>query len=64
MDTFFWHRQLATLGDLDGALWLVSLTLWNVLNGLNDFITLENFAEDNVLAVEMSAKPKSAYDIN
>lgn len=52
VNTFFGHRQLSTLDDLDGLLGLVAGVLLDVLNLLNDVIALEDLAEDNVLAVQ------------
>lgn len=54
MDTFFWYGKLATLGDLDGLLGLVSWALGHILDRLNDLVALEDFAVDDVLAVEVT----------
>lgn len=51
-DTFFWYWQLATLSDLDGLCWLVPSTLWHIFNLLDNVVSLEHLAEDDVLAVE------------
>ena len=54
MDTFFWYGKLATLGDLDGFDGSVTSSFGDVLDSLNDFVALEDFAEDDVLAIEMA----------
>lgn len=56
MDTFFWYGKLAALGDLHGQLGLISWVLGDILNLLYDLIALEDFAEDNVLAVEVAGR--------
>lgn len=52
VNTFFGHRQLSTLDDLDRLLGLVAGVLLDVLNLLNNVVALEDLAEDNVLAVQ------------
>lgn len=52
MDTFFGHRQLPALDDLDRLLGLVAGVLLGVLNLLNDVVALEDLAEDDVLAIQ------------
>jgi len=52
MQTFCGNLELAALGDGDGILWLVTAALWHVLDLLDDLVTLEHLAEDDVLAVE------------
>lgn len=54
MNTFFWYFELSTLGDLNCLGWLVSWLFWNLLDLLDDLVTLENLTEDNVLAIEMA----------
>jgi len=54
VDTFFWYWELSALGDLDGFDWLISLALWYILDSLDDLVTLEDLAENNVLAVEVA----------
>lgn len=54
MDTFFWYWELAALGDLDWRLGLVSTSLGDVLDCLDDLVALEDFAKYNVLAIEMA----------
>jgi len=56
VDTFFWYGELATLGNLYGRFWLVSAALGDVLDSLDDLVALEDFAEDNVLAIEVAGK--------
>ena len=53
MDTFFWYGELAALCDLNVDLGLVT-NLLHILDLLYDFVALENFAEHDVLAVEMA----------
>ena len=52
MDTFFWHLELAALGNLDGLRWLVAGSLLAVLDLVNHFVALEDLAEDDVTAIE------------
>lgn len=52
VDTFWFHFQLTTLGDLDRLLRLVSSTLWYILDLLDNIITLKHLAEDNVLSIK------------
>ena len=54
MDTFFWYWQLAALCDLDRFRGLVSLSLGDVFDLLDDFVAFHDFAEHYVLAVEMT----------
>ena len=54
MDTFFWYWQLSALCDLDGFDGLVALALGHSLDRLDDFVAFEDFAEYDVLAVEMA----------
>jgi hypothetical protein len=54
VDTFFWYGELAALCDLDVDLGLVS-DLLHILDLLHDFVALEDLAEHDVLAVEMTA---------
>jgi hypothetical protein len=51
-DTFRGNRQLAALGDLDRLGRLVTRLGLRVLNLLYHLVTLENLAEDDVLAIE------------
>ena len=51
MDTFFWHRQLSALFDRDITGWLVSCSLFNILNLLYDLISLEDLAKDDMASV-------------
>jgi hypothetical protein len=53
MNTFGRNLQLAALGNLDFRLGTVGGG-GSVLNLLNDIVTLENFAEDDVSAIEPS----------
>lgn len=52
LDTFFWNWEGTALGDLDGDEWLVAVVLWDVLDLVDDFITLDDFTEDDVAAIE------------
>jgi hypothetical protein len=56
MDTFWWNLKLSTLHNLDCLCWLIPGLFWNLLNLLNDFVTLENLAKDDVFAVEMTMR--------
>lgn len=55
VDTFFGHRQLSALDDLDRLLGLVTGVLLDVLDLLDDFIALEDLAENDVLAIQPAA---------
>lgn len=52
MNTFRWHLELSALGDLDRLDGLVARSLGHVLNLLDDVVSFEDLAEDNVAAVE------------
>jgi hypothetical protein len=52
MDTFFWHLQLAALGDLHWLLRLVTRPLLAVLDLVDDIVALKNLAEHDVAAIE------------
>lgn len=52
MNTFFGHRQLSALGDLDRLLGLVTRVLLDVLDLLDNVVALEDLAEDDVLAIQ------------
>ena len=54
MNTFFWYFELPTLGDLNCLGWLVSWLFWDLFDLLDDLVALEDLAEDNVLAVEVT----------
>lgn len=51
-DTFVRHLELAAFHDLDRLGRLVTRSLGHVLDRLADLVALEDFAEDDVLAVE------------
>jgi hypothetical protein len=52
MQTFFWNWQLAALGDLDSLLWFVASALGDVLDLLDDIVSLQNLTEDNMFSIE------------
>ncbi len=52
MGTFFRHLQFSRLCDLDSLGGLISSTLGDVLDLLNDIVALQNLPEDNVLSVQ------------
>jgi len=54
VDTFFWYWEFPTLCDLDWGLGLISWSLRDILDRLDDFVALEDFTENNVLAIEMA----------
>lgn len=60
VDTFFGHRKLPALDDLDRLLGLVAGVLVDVLDLLDDVVPLEDLAEDDVLAIEPAAGVASA----
>lgn len=55
MSTFRGHHQLAALSDLDGFNGLVTAGGLEVLDLVDDLPSLEDLAEDNVLAIEPPA---------
>lgn len=55
MDTFGRDLKLARLDNLDGLNRLVAGGLLDVLDLVNDLVTLENLAENDVLAIEPTA---------
>lgn len=50
--TFFWLLKLSTLRDLNCLRRLVCHALWHILHLLNDIIALNDFPEDDVLAIQ------------
>jgi hypothetical protein len=52
MLTAFFDRKLAAVRDLDHLDGLVAGALGQVLDLVDDFVALEDFAEDNVAAIE------------
>ena len=52
VNTFRWDLELSALGNLDCLDGLIAGALGHVLNLLNDVIALEDFAKDDVAAVE------------
>jgi hypothetical protein len=52
VDTFFWDLKLAALDDLDNLGGLVATSSLHVLDLLDDFVALEDLAEDDVATVE------------
>jgi hypothetical protein len=52
VNTFRWHLELSALGDLDRLDGLVARSLGHVLDLLDNVVSLEDLAEDNVAAVE------------
>jgi hypothetical protein len=54
VDTFFWYGKFTTLCDLHWFAWLVSWALWHILDELDDFVSFQDFTEDNVLAIEVA----------
>lgn len=56
MRTFFWHWQLAALDDFHCLLWFVAGSFGDILDLLYDFITLQNLAEYDVLAIKPATK--------
>ncbi len=55
MDTFFRHRQLSALGDLDRLDRFVARTLLTVLDLLDDVVALYDLAKDDVAAIQPAA---------
>lgn len=58
---FGFHLELTALHDLDRLLGLVTRSLGHVLDLVNDVITLEDLAEDNVATIEPSAQSQSKF---
>jgi len=52
VNTFRGDLQLATLGDLDSLLRLVTMSSRVALDLLHDVVALKNLAEDDVLAIK------------
>lgn len=52
MNTFGRDLELATLGDLDSLLGLVAGKLLDVLDLVDDLVTLEDLSEDNMASIE------------
>ena len=52
MNTFRWHLELSALGDLDRLDGLVARSLGHVLDLLDDVVSVEDLAEDDVAAIE------------
>lgn len=57
MDTFGRNHKLATLDDLDGLGRLIPAGGLEVLNLVDEFVALENLAEDDVAAIEPTKVP-------
>ena len=55
MGTFFWHRQLPRLCNLDGLDRLVPRALLHILNLLNDIVAFQNLTKDDVLSIQPSS---------
>jgi len=53
VNTFFWYGELAALCDLDVDLGFVP-RLRDILDLLHNFVALEDFAKDDVLAIKMA----------
>ena len=58
VNTFGGYLQLATLDNLDCLLGLVSRLGLGILDLLNDVVALEDLTEDDVAAIEPSARCK------
>ena len=56
MDTFFWYWEFSALCDLDGDSRAVAGLLGDVFDLFDDIVALEDFAEDDVLAIEMAVQ--------
>lgn len=56
LGTFRFHFQLSGLDDLHGFLGLVAVSLGHVLDGIDDFVALEDFAEYDVTAIKPAAQ--------
>lgn len=52
------HLQFAALGDLHGLLGSIPGLLVEVLDLIDDLVALEDFAEDDVAAIEPARKLK------
>ena len=55
------HLELTALHDLDDLLGLVTGSLGNVLNLVDDIVSLEDFSENDVAAIEPSVQSWSAF---
>jgi hypothetical protein len=52
VDTFSWDFKLAALGNLDNLDRLIAASSRGVFDLLDDFVTLEDLAEDDVTTVK------------
>jgi hypothetical protein len=52
VNTFLWDLELSALGDLDRLDWLVTRSLGDALDLVDDLVALEHFAEDNMAAIQ------------
>ena len=52
--TFFWHRQLPGLCDLDRLGRLVSPAFWHVFHLLHDIIAFQDLSKDYMLSIQPS----------
>ena len=52
--TFFWHRQLPRLCNLDGFYGLVSRAFWHIFYLLNDIVAFQDFSKDDMLSIQPS----------
>lgn len=56
VNTFFGNRKLSAVGDLDSLDRFVAGALVDALDLLDDVVTLENLAEDDVAAIQPTAE--------
>lgn len=60
--TFFRHFQLSALHNHHFLLWLIARVLWNILDLVHNVVALEDFTEDNMLAIEPAARRKKQFN--
>lgn len=56
VNTFFGNRKLSAVGDLDSLDRFVAGALVDALDLLDDVVTLENLAEDDVATIQPTAE--------
>ncbi len=55
VDTFLWDLQLSALDNLDSYSGFIVGALLHIFNGFDNVIAFEDFAEDDVTAIEPPA---------
>ena len=61
MNTFCLELELARVGNHDILLWFIAWSLRAVLDRTDEFVSFEDFAKDDMAAIEPSIKSTLAY---